>query len=178
MQANVGNGFNSMDHQILLVINGLAGRYIVLDKIGLFLTDYFLYFALLGVALLWLKKNVRVNVYAALASVLLARGVVVEIIKRLVDRSRPFEILDVHNLAMAEGSGRAFPSGHTAIFFSLAFAFYGTKYFWPFLILATLASIARIYVGVHYPTDVLASIVIAAVMVWLVKTLFKNRVLS
>lgn len=167
-----------MDHQILLAINGFAGRYIVLDKIGLFFSDYFLYFALLGVALLWLRKNVRVNVYASFVSVILARGVVVEIAKRLVDRPRPFEILDIHNIANASGSGRAFPSGHTAIFFSLAFAFYGTKYFWPFLILAFLASIARIYVGVHYPTDVLASIVIAGLVVWLVKTLFKNRVLS
>ena len=167
-----------MDHQLLLAINSLAGKYIVLDKIGLFFSDYFLYVAIAGVALLWLKKDLRHNIYVAFASVILGRGIIVEIIKRFVDRPRPFEILDINNIANAAGSGRAFPSGHAVIFFSLVFAFYGTKYFWPFLILAIIASLARIFVGVHYPSDIWVSVVIAAITVWGVTTLFKNRILS
>lgn len=167
-----------MDHQLLLAINNLAGSHPILDKIGIFFAEHFLYLAVAGVVMLWFKRDLRVKVYTAFASVIVGRLVIVEIIKRLVDRPRPFEILNVHKLLVDEGSGKSFPSGHTVIFFSLAFAFYGTKYFWPLLILAGLGSLARIYIGVHYPTDVLASIVIAAVTVWLVRTLFKGRIFS
>lgn len=163
-----------MDHQIFLAIHHLSRHNALLDKIGIFFASPFLYIFFAGILLLWLKKDWRSNVYVALASALISRGIIVEAVKRIVARPRPFEVLDIKSLLVDEGTLRSFPSGHTVIFFSFAFSFYGTKAFWPLIVLATLGSLSRIYVGVHYPTDILGSIVIAAVVVVVIRRLSKK----
>ncbi len=168
-----------MNVEIFESINHLAGKWIWLDQIGIFFAQHFLYVFAIIVVGLWFTKPVRKNVYIALLSAGFSRILVVEVLKRILDRPRPFEIVEnVQQLIVDEETGHSFPSGHTVIFFSFAFAFYGTKYFWPFLILAIIGSLARVFVGVHFPFDVLASIGIAAVVVWAARRLFKNRFLS
>jgi undecaprenyl-diphosphatase len=170
-----------MNQQFFLAINGLAGKWHWLDVVGRFFGgDYFLYLFALVVVLLWSNKRLRNDVYLALGSALVARVLIVEALKRLINHPRPYEIVsNIHQLlADNEGHGMSFPSGHAVIYFSLAFAFWGTEYFWPFLILATLGSIARVFVGVHFPADIAASFLIAAFVVWLARRLFKNKVLS
>lgn len=164
-----------MDNQIFLAINGLAGLSNILDQVGIFFAKYFLYVFVAVVVALWFRRDLRKNVYIALISSFISRGIIVEILKRLIARPRPFEILNVHQLLVDEGTKRSFPSGHTVIFFSLAFAFWGTRWFWPFFILALIASMARVFVGVHYPTDILASVIIAVATVWVVSRLFKKK---
>ena len=167
-----------MDYTIFSAINGLAGQNSFLDQFGIFFAKYFLYI-FLGIALLLLyRKDLRNNVYAGIVSLLISRGIIVEIIKRVIARPRPFETLDVHLLLVDEGTRRSFPSGHTVMLFSLAFAFWGTRWFWPFFALAMIGSLSRVFVGVHYPTDILASIVIAAAVVWAIRRLFKKAEIS
>jgi undecaprenyl-diphosphatase len=156
-----------LDTTIFYFLNSFAGRYSILDKIGIFFAEYLLY--LFPLILLWIwfsQKNLRKNIYLALVSVVVGRLIVVEILKRLIDRPRPYEVLaNIHQILADNEKGMAFPSGHAVVYFALAFSFYGTKWFWPLVILATLGSISRIFVGVHYPLDVLASVIIAAVVV-------------
>jgi undecaprenyl-diphosphatase len=65
----------------------------------------------------------------------------------------------------------SFPSGHTLIAFSIAFSllFSGSKKWgWTLLAGAVLIGLGRIFAGVHYPTDVVASVAIAFVVAWYV----------
>ena len=164
-----------MDSQFFLSINGLAGQSALLDKIGLFFGgDYFLYLFLLAIALLWVVPIFRNRVYLAFGAALIGRGIVTEILKRLISRSRPYEILNVHQLLADHDPGVSFPSGHATIYFAIAFAFWGTRYFWPFFVLATIGSLTRIFVGVHYPLDILAGAIIGAGMSLILLRLFKN----
>ncbi len=167
-----------MDKQIFKFINGFAGDGGFLDKLGFFLATDFLYWIFVLVLLLWFAKDLRRNVYVALITVLVARGVVVEGLKHVISRARPFESFDVNLLVLDEDAKMSFPSGHTVIYFSLAFAFWGTNWFWPLFVLAIIGSLARIFVGVHYPSDILASIVIALVVWRLVDRLFKKTKLG
>lgn len=168
-----------MNNQLFLAINGLAGRSHFLDVLGIFFADKFLYVFALIVVALWLSKPLRNYVYLALASAFVSRIVIVEIIKRLVNEPRPYEVVtSIHQLLADTEHGMAFPSGHAVIYFSLAFSFWGTKYFWPFMILATLGALARIYVGVHYPLDIVASFFIAWLTVWILHRLFKKHFLG
>jgi undecaprenyl-diphosphatase len=167
-----------MDHSIFLAINGLAGLNPILDTIGRILAKEFIYVYAALVAAVWFWPQYQNRIYVAFASAFISRVIIVESIKRMVGRPRPFEILDVHQLLVDEGRGKSFPSGHTVIFFAIAFAFYGTRWFWPFFILATLGSLSRIFVGVHYPLDILVGAIIGAAASLLLLRLFKNKILS
>lgn len=168
-----------MNHSIFLAINGLAGKWHWLDVIGKFVGgDYFLYLFVLAVALLWFIPKIRTRVYLAAGSIVVGRLIFTEIIKRILDRPRPYEVLSVHQLIVDNERGVSFPSGHATVYFALAFAFRGTKYFWPFFILAVIGSLGRVFVGVHFPLDVLAGAVIGALTSWGLCRLFKNWILS
>ena len=100
-------------------------------------------------------------------------------LKDLIARPRPFHVSDEILPLIALPSSFSFPSGHTSGSLTAALALYKTtpkKYGVPAVILAALIGISRIYVGVHYPTDVLGGVVIAIVSsVWgcfLVKYVF------
>ncbi|MBX4204761.1 MAG: phosphatase PAP2 family protein [Candidatus Doudnabacteria bacterium] len=168
-----------MNQQIFLAINGLAGRSQFFDTLGVFFAEKFLYVFAIIIVALWLDKRLRTHVYLAVLAAAVSRLFIVEVIKRIVNHPRPYEIVaNIHQLLADNEHGMSFPSGHTVIYFSFAFAFYGTKYFWPFIILASLGSLARVYVGVHFPIDIAASVIIAAVIAAALRGLFKKPISS
>jgi len=80
------------------------------------------------------------------------------IIKYGIKRNRPFEILDAIYYRRSPGDRFSLPSGHTSAAFVISVLI---SYFYPVLLLpsvvwASLVGISRIYLGVHYPSDVLA----------------------
>ena len=87
-------------------------------------------------------------------------------------RIRPFaEIEGINNLIGKSAEEASFPSGHTMVGFILAFSIFWLNKKWGALFLAgaLLVAISRIFVGVHYPTDILAGIFIAFVLSLIVK---------
>ena len=83
------------------------------------------------------------------------------LIKIISQRSRPFLDLEIISL-IPDQSGFSFPSGHAGFaFFSLAFIwklFPGFRWIW--LVVVFLISFARLYVGVHYFSDIIAGMLL------------------
>ena len=80
------------------------------------------------------------------------------LLKNLVRRIRPCDINDAIRLLIPYPSDYSFPSGHTAVSFAAASALYfaGEKYLWKAaLVLAAFIAFSRMYLYVHYPTDIL-----------------------
>ena len=79
------------------------------------------------------------------------------ILKPLVDRTRPYDVLDYTPLIPPVGDP-SFPSGHTSASFAAATAIYFINKKWGIAayILAAVMGFSRLYLGVHFPTDVLA----------------------
>ncbi len=167
-----------MDYKIFEAINGLAGNNRSADAIGVFLGVYLIYVSAVFALFLFNDKRYWMNVWIAIISAVISRLAIVESIKHIINRPRPYEIINAHLLVTDTEKGLSFSSGHTVILFSIAFAFHKTKYFYPFLIAAILGSTARVFIGVHYPSDVVASIIIALITVTLVKMVVKTRVFS
>lgn len=111
---------------------------------------------------------------ACLAAVLgaglgLAAG---KVISELVDRARPF-VADPHgvHLFASHAADPGFPSDHATAAFAIAVAIVLRKRAWGIfaLVAATVLSIGRVALGVHYPSDVLAGAALgsaAALVLW------------
>ena len=117
---------------------------------------------ILTVLLLIIPKTRKTGVImlaALLADVLLCNVV----IKNLVARTRPFDVNTAVQLLVAKPRDYSFPSGHTAASFASVTALYlaGEKKMWKVaLVLAVLIALSRLYLYVHYPTDVLGGMLL------------------
>lgn len=95
-------------------------------------------------------------------------------LKPLVGRIRPYEYQLIHfgktiELLVATPHDFSFPSGHTIASFEAAVALtvYDRKLGIPAIVLAVLIAFSRMYLYVHYPTDVLASVVLGTAVAFL-----------
>lgn len=177
----------NIDYYLFKQINGSAGHWAKLDYLGIFLASYFQYF-LVAFLLIYLflgkdkqeKIKNRLMVGGALAAALVARFAVATSLYYFFMRLRPFVDNMVNQLISYNGAKSSFPSGHASFFFALATVvyLYNKKLGAWFLAAAALISLARVYVGVHYPSDVLAGALIGILVGWLIYyllNLYKNK---
>lgn len=155
-----------MDTIIFQTINNLANTSKLLDFVGVFFAEYLLYIivAILIVLLIW-KKH-RLMILFSAVSVFLSRIIIAEPIKILVHRARPYIVLETaKKIITGDTDFKSFPSGHAAIIFAIATAvyFFNKKLGIWFFVGAILIGISRIFVGVHWPTDILGGAVIGIV---------------
>ncbi|GAA0180162.1 phosphatase PAP2 family protein [Clostridium sediminicola] len=139
------------------------------DNIWLFFThigDYGLIWIAITVALLMYPKTRRVGIMCLIA--LLCGAIVTNgLLKNMVARARPYNYKDIA-LLIDEPHDYSFPSGHTTASFAVAFVLLKERLkvnkvnmYIPILIIAILVAFSRMYLYVHFPSDILAAIVIA-----------------
>ena len=100
------------------------------------------------------------------------------VIKQLVARIRPYETIQGLSILVAPESSFSFPSGHTNTSFAAAYALtraFGKKGAFAY-IPAALIAFSRVYVGVHYPTDVLAGMVVGTTVALFIYFLLQKYV--
>ncbi len=114
----------------------------------------------LTVLLLLIPKTRQVGFMTTLSLIgtLLVNNI---LLKPLVNRTRPYEVIEGLTYLVRTPVDSSFPSGHSACSFAVACIMYRRlprRYGVPALILAFLIALSRLYVGVHYPSDVLFGI--------------------
>jgi undecaprenyl-diphosphatase len=176
----------------LLTLNGatfellnddIAGRFSVLDNLMKFSAQYLIYVLALVLVASWFvhvggSEQRRLAVYTAVASAALAI-VVGWILQQWYVHPRPFVarspgeyVLLVHHAADA-----SFPSDHATAAFAIAFGalFYRPRLGAILLVLAVIIAFSRVYVGLHYPGDVLGGAgvgILAAIVVRFARPVF------
>ena len=158
--------FHELDIQLL---RGLyENRNPIFDSTFIVITDSAaaLAFGIPGVLIIagLLRKNRRqwVNALTVIIAVAIA-AIVANIIKFSLDTPRPYEIYPFIE-KLSSGGSPSFPSGHTtdAFAFAVAAGLVYSKWYilLPGLIWATLVGISRMWLGVHYPSDVIAGAIL------------------
>lgn len=91
------------------------------------------------------------------------------VLKQLIGRERPFVLVPDMELMISPPLDASFPSGHTAASFAVVFALKasGSPLWKPALVWAILMAFSRLYLYVHWPTDVLGGIALGAVVGWI-----------
>lgn len=97
-----------------------------------------------------------------------------EIMKNLMQRPRPFIDHPAFSLIIPTPLSFSFPSGHTTSSFAVAgvLATKIKKYKYIFLILAMAISFSRLYLLVHYPSDVIVGIILGLTCSFIVIKIF------
>ena len=157
---------NLMEVSILLWIQeNLRGA---LDGFWVFVTHLgdggYLWIAI-GIALLLFKKTRPVGI-TVLLSLLINLCMTNLTLKDFFARPRPFNVSSELVTLIKHPSSFSFPSGHTSGSFSAALVLYhmmSKKIGVPAVVLATMIAFSRMYIGVHYPTDILGGIVVAII---------------
>jgi undecaprenyl-diphosphatase len=154
---------NSIDIKCFHFINTSLSNS-VFDIIMPVLTDlnqYRIVLALVAAILLWMiirgGKNARLAAVLLIITIVISDQFSSSIVKHWFERPRPCSELENVHLLVGCGKGASFPSSHAVNNFAGAFvlAFFFSRFRWWFFGFAFVIAFSRVYVGVHYPFDVI-----------------------
>jgi undecaprenyl-diphosphatase len=159
----------SFDLVLFRLLNGWAGRDVALDATFIFGAQHLIWImaALIVayVAAAWRTDHFegRVeNAWHVAVSVAIAFAAE-QLIGFFWFRLRPFVALDgVTKLIEKSAEEKSFPSGHATAAFAIAFGLlvHNRRWGWAMVAAAAWVAVSRVFVGVHYPSDVLAGAVV------------------
>jgi undecaprenyl-diphosphatase len=132
---------------------------------------------LIGLLLLIIRGGKRERIAAVLVLIAASASdaTITQIIKPAIGRLRPSHALgDTINLLVSKGGKYGFVSAHAANIFAATtvLSYFYKQWKKPLLFLAFSVALSRVYVGVHYPGDVLFGGLFGYGMAWLVITLW------
>lgn len=159
---NISKKVNKFDMYILFLIKKyIHNKYldILMPKITI-LGNLGIIWIVMAVALL-LDKPYRIIGNYVLITLIISTAIGEGIVKHLVRRFRPFNKINDVKLLIKKPLTYSFPSGHTLSSFAVAsvLSVFFTEYAVIFIGIAFLIALSRIYLYVHYPTDVIGGII-------------------
>lgn len=164
-----------MDSSLFSWINGIAGQNPALDLLMVWVAKYAPLIFILALLGLWFSKNVKYQRGAFLAglSALIALGIG-QVIGMFFLRPRPYYSVPTH-LLIDRTLDTSFPSDHATFAFAIAAMLWqvNRRLSIALLLLSVLMGFARVYVGAHYPLDILGGAIlgigVSAGLAWMQK---------
>jgi undecaprenyl-diphosphatase len=176
--------FPSWDESIFKLIN--EAHTDTLDSVMIFMSNKYVWIPLY-IFLIWKiyqanQKAIKAALVYILLAILWADQISSSLLKPLVKRLRPSHVAEFQSwIHTPNGAGGlyGFCSSHAANSFAIAFCFYlltkNNAISIPLLLWAALVSFSRIYLGVHYPLDVLTGAFVGIVGALLLKNLLYDK---
>jgi undecaprenyl-diphosphatase len=151
---------------VFRAVNDIGKEYPDINPLFIFFAEYTVYCLILVLLFYWLTRKTenKLMVVSAVISFFIAE-VTGKLIGLLYSHHQPFAVWSNVNKLIEKEVGNSFPSDHTIVFFSvcISIALFRRRFWYLWASLALLLSISRIYVGVHYPVDILVGAVLGIV---------------
>lgn len=163
---------------LFFLIFNLSRQSQVLDNLMIFVTNYLIYLTILFILILAIfGKTKEKRAFLIFALGLPIAVLIIKIIHLFFFEARPFITYQLDPL-IKEITDASFPSRHATVISLIAFTYTYFKSKWSLVLLIFMIwiGISRIYVGVHYPLDVLGSFVVGIISLYLavqIKNLLK-----
>ena len=164
--------------ELFRMFNDLGKEVMFLNPIMIFFAKYMKYFLLFGIVMYWFtrKRENRIMIISSMFAFVVAE-VFGAIAGAIHSNNQPFVELNNVNQLIGHAIDNSFPSDHAIEFFSICITFLlfkkNLRYVW--LAIAILVSFSRIWVGVHYPADILVGAILgiigAALCYWIIPQL-------
>ena len=164
--------------ELFRMFNDLGKEVMFLNPIMIFFAKYMKYFLLFGIIMYWFtrKRENRIMIISSMFAFVVAE-VFGAIAGAIHSNNQPFVELNNVNQLIGHAIDNSFPSDHAIEFFSICITFLlfkkNLRYVW--LAIAILVSISRVWVGVHYPADILVGAILgiigAALCYWIIPQL-------
>ncbi len=167
-----------MDIVLTQWVNGFAGSNAALDSFMIDVSKFGVPLMMGLVILQWWfgtpKPAARHACVAAGASFALGLGLA-QIMLLFIHRHRPYDV-GISHLIMDKTMDWSFPSDHAIASTSIVFAWALNgmrRWLWVFVGLAVLICFSRVYVGMHYASDIAGGMGVALAAVWMVKLVYR-----
>jgi len=171
-----------MNLEVFRLINNLANQNVVLDKIMIFFSNDVPYIFMAAIALVYIlgiaQRNPDYRKIAFSTIVITLINLMINLIIRSVfPVARPF-VYNKVNLLVPHDTASSFPSNHATGTMSIALGL--EKFSKPISIILTVLSImvgfSRVYVGNHYPADVIAAYIIVYATSYIYNVKFRSKI--
>ncbi len=166
----------SADHSIFFFINKTLANPVTDFIMPLVTIDLHLkiFYGFCLALILWKgDRRLRYAVIFSLITVAATDLIASAFLKHLFARPRPCHTLDIRLLVPC-GAGFSMPSSHAANLFGQAFLFHSIarKISWYLIPFAIIVALSRVFVGVHYPADILVGAALGTVIGFLIAKIF------
>src|SRR3989344_4239452 len=169
----------SLNEQFFYALHGLSGVSWPLDWLGVFLAGALGPILFIGALIFILKQPTFKQQFSVFTLIMLALSISVGFLllgRAFYESPRPFAVLEITTLVDHDPTN-SFPSGHTIVYTSLAAAMWFVRReigYW-FLAGAVFIGLARIFVGIHWPTDILGGLVLGVISGFIAYKIFPHK---
>lgn len=159
-------------------IYNLSGKNPYLDAFMVFAAQDFIIIAIIIALIIFIQGGIREKKAFIFAVFALGISVIiVEFIRIFYIEPRPYITHPINPLIQL-GQIASFPSTHTSTISTIAFSFwfYRANFSWFFIAVTLLIGFSRVFIGVHYPIDIIGGIITGLVSVnitWQIKRLIR-----
>ena len=167
-----------IDKQVMVFLNKTISNPIFDFIMPIITNQNFLVFfglLLIGYLAYYGGKRGRITIIVILIAASLSDAICFQIIKPWVGRIRPsHEFYEYINLLVSKGGKYSFPSNHAAnsFVFATVLSYFYEKNKTPLYVLASAIAFSRVYVGVHYPLDIVFGSIIGYIISWIILSIW------